>query len=135
MKKMFFLIIFAIILIALLFILFSSDINAVNQEFLSKFGIVINPSPASFEEIEIPEDFDSVYSDYNFLQIQAGFDLLDFRGQSAVRYTYKILNFPQNDVKTVYANVICVGSKPIGGDICCPSLDGFLLPLNYLMTN
>ncbi|MBR4723909.1 MAG: DUF4830 domain-containing protein [Clostridia bacterium] len=135
MKKMFFLIVLAITVIAFFFVFFSSDINIINKKFLQEFGIEINPSPVSFEEIIIPKNFDSVYTNYNFLQIQSGLDLLDFAGYSAVRYTYEILNFPQNDGKTVYANVICVGSKPVGGDICCPSLDGFMLPLNYLKVN
>lgn len=135
MKKMYFLIVCAIIAIAFVFIYFSSDIDTVNEKFLLKFGIEINPGPISFEEIEIPEIFDSVYTNYNFLQIQAGFDLSDFKGMHGVRYTYKMLNFPQSDGKTVYANVICINSKPVGGDICCPSLDGFILPLNYLTAN
>ena len=135
MKKMFFFMICTIAIITFLFVSFSSDINTVNEKFLLGFKIEINPSPVSFEEITIPEEFDEIYTNYNFLQIQAGLDLLDFRGMPAVRYTYKILNFPQNDGKTVYANVICVGSKPVGGDICCPSIDGFLLPLNYLCEN
>lgn len=135
MKKMFFLIILIITAIAFFFISFSSDTNTVNQKFLSNFGIEVNPSPVSFEEIRIPEEFDSVYTNYNFLQIQSGFDLLDFSGRSAVRYTYEMLNFPQNDGKKVFANVICVNSKPVGGDICCPSIDGFILPLNYLAAN
>lgn len=135
MKKMFFFMICTIAIITFLFISFSSDINTINEKFLSGFGIKINPSPVSFEEIKIPEKFNSAYLNYNFLQIQSGLDLLDFSGRSAMRYTYKILNFPQNDGKAVYANVICVGSKPVGGDICCPSIDGFLLPLNYLISN
>ncbi|MCR4719245.1 MAG: DUF4830 domain-containing protein [Firmicutes bacterium] len=135
MKKMFFFMICTIAIITFLFVSFSSDINTINEKFLSGFGIKINPSPVSFEEIKIPEKFNSAYLNYNFLQIQSGLDLLDFSGRSAMRYTYKILNFPQNDGKAVYANVICVGSKPVGGDICCPSIDGFLLPLNYLISN
>lgn len=135
MKKMFFFMICTIAIITFLFISFSSDINIINEKFLSGFGIKVNPSPVSFEEIKIPEKFNSAYLNYNFLQIQSGLDLLDFSGRSAMRYTYKILNFPQNDGKAVFANVICVGSKPVGGDICCPAIDGFLLPLNYLISN
>lgn len=124
-----------IIFIALVFVFFSNDINSKNLRFLSSFGIKADPSFVSFEEIIIPKEFDSVYEEYNFLQIQAGFDLLEYRGSTAVRYTYKVLNFPQGSGDTVYANVISLSGKPIGGDICCPAIDGFMLPLNYLRSN
>ena len=135
MKKMFFLIILTIILITFFFLFFSSDINTINKNFLSGFGIITDAEPVSVEETQIPKVFDRVYENYNFLQIQSGFDLSDYRGQNAMRYTYKILNFPKNEKKDVYANVICVDNTPVGGDIFCPAIDGFMLPLNYLMTN
>ena len=128
--------IFAVLLILIItyvFLIFSSDINTKNERFLKKFGIIINPAPVSFEEIRIPESFDAVYQSYNFLQIEAGFDLSDYKGLDAVRYTYEILNFP--DEKKVYANVICRDNKAIGGDIACIEADGYMLPLNFLLTN
>ena len=135
MKKMFFLIILAIILITLFFLFFSSDINTINKNFLSNFSIAVDSEPVSVQEILIPKVFDKVYENYNFLQIQSGFDLSDYKGQNAMRYTYKVLNFPESGEKDVYANVICVDNTPVGGDIFCPAIDGFMLPLNYLITN
>lgn len=124
-----------IIVITLFFIFFSTDINSKNERFLASLGIKAEPAPVSFEEITIPEEFDTVYKNYNFLQIQAGFDLTEHRGKTAVRYTYKIVDFPQSGGRDVYANIICLDGKPIGGDICCPAIDGFMLPLNYLRSN
>lgn len=135
MKKMFFIIVLLITLIALFFLFFSTDINTINKNFLSAFAIITGNEPVSVEEIIIPEDFDKVYENYNFLQIQAGFDLSDFKGRKAVRYTYKITNFPEDIKRDVFANVICVDNTPVGGDIFCPAIDGFMLPLNYLITN
>ena len=129
MKKMIFAIFF-IISITLVFLFFSSDIDHKNEKFLKSFDIKINPSPVSFEEIKIPEEFDSVYLNYNSIQKEAGFDLLPYKNCDAIRYTYKVLNFP--DERRIYANVICVDGNPIGGDISCVELDGFMLPLTYL---
>ena len=122
--------VFLVCVITLVFLLFSSDINDKNRRFLSRYGIKTENKPVSFEEIEIPKSFDSVYEGYNIMQITAGLDLSAYKGKKAVRYTYKILNFPEKC--DTFANVICVNGKPVAGDICCPKLDGFLLPLDYL---
>lgn len=135
MKKMFFAIILLILVITSVFLLFSSDIDILNRRFLRNFGIETDLMAVSSEEIEIPYFFDTVYQNYNLLQIEAGFDLLDYRGKKAVRYTYKMLNFPKNDSKNVYANVICINNKQVGGDICSTDIDGFMLPLNFLKSN
>lgn len=132
MKKMYLLTIALILLIASGFLFFSRDTDAANAQFLSSYGIVINSKPISFEEIAIPAEFDEMYSQYNMMQIECGLDLYPVRGKNAVRYTYEIMNMPDGDGKTVYANVICVRGKPVAGDVTCPSLDGFTKPLNFL---
>ena len=134
MKKMLF-IIAVIIAITIIFLLFSSDTEILNRRFLQNFGIEIEKNAVTVEEIKIPEEFDSVYENYNVIQLEAGFDLNGFKGKNAVRYTYKMLNFPNSVRKNIYANVICINHKPIGGDICCTDIDGFILPLNFLKTN
>lgn len=133
MKKMLLTVISIIIFITLFFLFFASDINTINRNFLSGFAIATAPEPVSFEEIKIPKSFDKVYENYNFLQIQAGFDLSAYCGKNAVRYTYKMLNFPDGGTREIYATVIVVDSAPVGGDIYCPQIDGFMLPLNYLI--
>ena len=122
--------ILVIIVITIVFLFFSDDINEKNKRFLTGFGLETDANPVSFEEIRIPESFDSVYQDYNAMQIASGFDLSRYKGKKAVRYTYRLLNFPSGG--NVFANVICVKGKPVAGDICCPELSGFILPLNYL---
>ena len=122
--------VFVIIIITTVFLLFSSDVDDKNRLFLSRFGLETERKPVSFEEIEIPKSFDSIYESYNLMQLSAGLDLSRSKGKKAVRYTYKILNFPE--ARDTFANVICVKGKPVAGDICCPDLDGFILPLNYL---
>ena len=129
MKNFLFTII-VITVITIVFLIFSNDINKKNGQFLARFGLETDDAPVSFEEIKIPESFDAVYQDYNAMQIVSGFDLSRYKGKKAVRYTYRVLNFPYNG--NVFANVICVNGKPVAGDICCPELSGFILPLNYL---
>ena len=128
--KNFLLAITVITVITIVFLIFSNGINEKNERFLARFGLETDSKPVSFEEIKIPESFDAVYQDYNAMQIASGFDLSRYKGKKAVRYTYKILNFPYSG--NVFANVICIKGKPVAGDICCPELSGFILPLNYL---
>lgn len=135
MKRMFPLFIAVIIAITIVFLFFSSDMDILNRHFLSTFGIKTDAKPISQEEIIIPATFDSVYENYNLIQLQAGFDLTEYKGAKAVRYTYKMLNFPNNERKNIYANVICIKNRQVGGDICCTDIDGFILPLNFLKTN
>lgn len=134
MKKMFFLTLFIIIVIASFFLIFSSNMDILNQAFLSRFEIKTDLNAVSQEEFIIPNEFDEVYQNYNLIQLESGFDLTDYRGEKAVRYSYKMLNFPKKELENVYATVICVKNRQIGGDICCTDIDGFILPLNFLQT-
>lgn len=134
MKKMFLITLIIIIFITLSFLIFSSDMDILNRAFLSRFDIKTDLKAVSHEEITIPYEFDEVYQNYNLIQLEAGFDLMDYRGKKVHRYTYKMLNFPKKERENVYATVICVKNKQIGGDICCTDIDGFILPLNFLKT-
>lgn len=134
MKKMLF-VILVIAITALTFLMFSSDMDILNRRFLARFEIETDLKAVSQEEFVIPENFDNIFSNYNVIQLEAGFDLTEYKGKKAVRYTYKMLNFPKSERKNIYANVICVKNRQIGGDICCTDIDGFILPLTFLMTN
>lgn len=135
MKKMFLFFVTIIIAITLLFLLFSSDMNTLNRRFLEDFGIETEAVPIAQEEFTIPSQFDNIYENYNIIQLESGFDLALYKGEKAVRYTYKMLNFPNSSSQNIYANVICIKKRQIGGDICCTDIDGFILPLNFLKTN
>ena len=80
------------------------------------------------KDIIIPKCFNKVYSDYNAVQKQQGFDLEPYKGRQAVVYTYKIKNYKNNN--NVVANLIVCGGKLIGADLCDPSAkNGFLTAL------
>lgn len=132
MKKMYLLTITIILIITLGFLLFYCDENTLNKRFLLRYGISVKEKPYLIEEIEIPLSFDDFYENYNILQIESGLNLSEYKGKKATRYTYEILNFPEDTAGTVYANVITVKSKPVAGDINCPALSGFILPLSYI---
>ncbi len=131
MRKMYFLAVLIICGITIIFLLFSSDVNRENLKLLKSFGISVHEKPTDISSLTIPREFDDIYENYNFLQIQSGFNLEKYKGKQAVRYTYKITAVPNGISKNIFANVICINGKAVGGDIICPELDGFIKPLNY----
>ena len=133
MKKMYFFTITLIIIITAVFLLYSSDENTINRNFLSSYDIMTNPEPQEVSAFQIPKEFDNIYTDYNLLQIECGLDLLPYSGKKAVRYTYTVTNFPVEMPSDILVNVICVNHRPVAGDIMCPALSGFIKPLNFLM--
>ena len=132
MKKMYFLTVIIILVLTVGFILFFCDENTINKRFLSEYGIETKEKPYLVEEIEIPSLFDDFYKSYNALQIESGLNLSSVKGKKAIRYTYEVVNFPEDTGNTIYANVITVKSRPVAGDINCPALSGFILPLSYI---
>ncbi len=97
---------------------------------LSSFGWVVDETSETSERVYIPEKFDSVWSQYNEIQNMCGFDLSRYRGKSAVRYTYRALNFPGDTEAEVFVTILVFGNRMIGGDCKTVAIDGFLLPID-----
>lgn len=104
--------------------------NAGRIAYLASFGWEVEEEPWEILEIVIPEEFDSVYTQYNQLQLRQGFDLTRWHGKTARRYTYRILNYP-DPPDTVYANLILYEDQIIAGDVSCVALNGFMHGLVY----
>lgn len=96
--------------------------------YINSFGLKTDSREQS-KEIIIPEQFNDVYNKYNEIQKKQNFDLTDYRGKTAVMYTYNITNYEDND--NVIANLIVYEGILIGADLCDTSADnGFLVALN-----
>ena len=94
-------------------------------EFLKGFGYKIDPTPVEIEDVEIPTEFDSVYTKYNDIQRSQGLNLRKYRGKTATRYTYRVTNY-ENYEGTVLASLIIYKNKIIAGDICGVDSNGFV---------
>ena len=75
--------------------------NAQRVEYLQKLGWQVEVEAIDQQNITIPKQFNEIYEEYNSLQKKQGFDLKDYAGMDATRYTYQILNYPN-----------CSGSQP-----------------------
>ena len=104
--------------------------NTDRVKFLEQFGWEVEKSPSNETVVKIPENFDSVTSAYNDIQKKQGLDLEKYSGKEAVRYTYKVKNFPGYD-GAVTANIIVYKKTVIAGDICSSDVDGFIRELAF----
>lgn len=136
----------AVLIAALVYVLFragtapsantgDASVRAGNEEeriaFLSQYGWDVAEDPVKVEEILIPDEFDDVYTSYNDIQLKQGFDLSNYKGCRAKRWTYTILNYPGADGVqptdgSIRANLIVYDGSVIGGDVCSVALDGFM---------
>lgn len=97
------------------------------EQYLSSLGWEFN-TPCTQKEVTIPQEFNDTYVSYNEIQKAQGFDLEDYKGQTATVYTYNITNYEGFENRDcVYANLLVCENTLIGGDVCSTSLsDGFM---------
>ena len=93
--------------------------------YLTALGWEIDPEPLEVREIVIPRQFTGVYGDYAALQKQQGFPLEQYGGRDAVRYTFRVRNYPTGESEIV-ADIVVSGQTVIAGDIQSTALDGFM---------
>ena len=106
------------------------DSNEGRIAYLESFGWQVSAQPVECRDVIIPREFPEVYSEYNALQLEQGFDLRDYAGMDAVRYTYAVLNYPDRPTGVVADIIVCQGCV-IAGDVQSFALDGFMHGLAY----
>ena len=105
--------------------------NAERVKYLENLGWKVESEPNSADKVTVPETFDEIYEYYNSIQKECGFDLSDKKGQPLKRYTYKVLNHPeQKQGDTVLAELLInENDEIVGGSIYSLRLDGFMTGL------
>jgi len=102
------------------------DTNEERVEFIEQFGYTVSKEPCEIVSVVIPEEFDSVYTEYNDIQREQGLNLKKYKGKSVTRYTYAVNGYPGYKDGEVIANLLIYKSKIIGGDICAVGEKGFI---------
>ena len=105
--------------------------NEGRVSFLKNLGWEVNASPTESGQVRIPAEPSEVFNRYNDLQKSAGYDLLPFSGKTAMRYVYKITNYP-GATEPVYATLLVLDGQVIGGDITNTAAKGAMHPLTAL---
>lgn len=94
------------------------------RNFALQFGWTIETQPEEVTNILIPTYFNDVYEHYNAIQKEMGLDLSKYKGKECCKYSFKVLNYPDND--DVNLNLIVFDGRVIGGDISENIMDGFM---------
>ena len=92
---------------------------------LETLGWDVAPEALEIQAVLIPREFSEIFETYNEMQKEAGFDLRDYKGREAVRYTYRVLNHP-DQMEGVILDVLVSDGRIIGGDIQSIHQSGFM---------
>ncbi len=92
----------------------SGSTNDERVAFLEGFGWQVEQTPTETQEVRIPEEFNEVFTRYNRLQQEQGFDLASYAGKAAKRYVYAVTDDTGNAWS---ATVLVHRGKVIGGDV------------------
>lgn len=105
--------------------------NDARVKFLKDFGWEVANSPVESSQVRIPEQVTEVFDRYNQLQKSQGYDLSKLAGKNAMRYVYKVSNYP-GATDPVYATVLVYKQQIVGGDVTDTSakgkVQGFKMP-------
>ena len=125
------------VILALIFLLGGDDTaasapqvsgNDARVQYLQELGWEVITSPKESGQVKIPETPTEVYTRYNELQKQSGFDLTQHAGHTVMRYVYQVNNYP-GATEPVYATLLVHKGQIIGGDITDTSPGGKMIPL------
>jgi hypothetical protein len=98
--------------------------------YLQSLGWEIEEDVVDEQDIVIPKTFAGIYEEYNAIQLAQGFDLSQFGGVAATRYTYRILNYPNYEAEVV-ADIIIFRGEVIAGNVQSTAVDGFMSGLRF----
>ena len=107
--------------------LVSAETHKERMNFISQYGWQVEEEPSEIKEVIIPEEFDDVYNAYNEIQRSQGFDLTEYAGKRAKRWTYTVKNYEgYENEECININLLVIDGRVIGGDVCSVELDGFM---------
>lgn len=107
----------------------SASTDEERRNYLATFGW---ETEQEYEEkqLTIPQSWNQVYTDYNEVQVNQGFDLSEYKGKRVTLYTYTVNNY-NNAQQGIVADMLVCDGVLIGGDLCNTSADnGFLTGFN-----
>ncbi len=93
--------------------------------FVQQLGYTVSEETAQIKEITIPSVFNDVYTGYNALQQQAGYDLERYQGKTVTQYTYTA----GGEAEPILIHLLVFEGRVIGGDISTAAFDGAMKPL------
>ena len=102
------------------------NLNIINQ-FISKYGWIIDKKSVIIEETIIPKEFNGALLSYESMLKKAGFDINYIKGKTVKKYSYKLKNHIDNDA---FINVFVFNGKIVFADIAISRIDGYMHNIN-----
>lgn len=101
--------------------------EADRQNFMKEMGWQVSEEYENCKVVVIPEEFNSVYENYNELQEEQGFDLEKYKGKTVEIYSYPVYNYEgYEDKDCIKCNILICDGILIGGDVCSVEIGGFM---------
>ncbi len=89
--------------------------DAACASYITSLGYTAQLPASEVREVRLPDEFDENLTDYNAVQLQAGFDLSGYRGQRVKYRTYDLAEHPSGMPAQVHIYVY--NGIIIGGDV------------------
>ena len=125
-----------VLVITLAVILFSCKNDDVQQtsgkmtekeelaQYITSLGYTIDETVYQMREVVIPSKFDEVYTKYNQLQKDNGFDLEKYKGKKVCLHTFGLKDYA--GTQEVLCDLLVYKGKVIGGSIYTADVSGFM---------
>ena len=100
-------------------------------ELAQSLGYTLEQTPVETVNMKIPSKLDAVLLKYNELQKQQGFNLAKYKNKKVTRYTFKVLELPQDSElpkEPVLLSVILYKDEIIGADVYYSGLNAVVKP-------
>ena len=104
--------------------------NEDRVSYLAGWGWDVDPSAVETLDLVLPEALSDSYGSYNELQAENGMDLTAYCGKRVKRYTYTVLNYP-DQAEGIQANLYLFDDTVVAGDILSTGAEGFISSLHY----
>lgn len=107
-----------------------AETDAQRTAWLAAKGFQVSPEPVETLTLRLPEDLTAAFGDYLPLQESQGFPFAGCGGQTVLRCTYAVTNYPDYG-GPVQANLYVCGGLLVGGDLTAPGENGFIRELTF----
>ena len=104
--------------------------NEDRVSYLAGWGWEVDPSAVETLDLLLPEALSDSYGSYNELQVENGMDLTAYCSKRVKRYTYTVLNYP-DQAEGIQANLYLCDDTVVAGDILSTGAEGFISSLHY----
>ena len=98
--------------------------------YIQSLGYEIDEERYEEKKVVIPSKFDDVYTNYNLMQKDSGFDLEKYKGKQVTLYTFGIRGY--KDAEDVLCDLLVYKGKVIGGAVYTADVSGFMHGLNKI---